>query len=188
VIKPPAGDIASAADAVGAADVLVLANHKDVVMAARQASALTRCTLHVIETTSLPQGIAAGLAFEPSLSLAANLERMREAAAGPMTIEVTDAVSDRTVEGVAVRAGQAIALVDGKLRLARDSAVEALVDGVRLTGAPAGSLITLYCGEAADEELRGQAMRELALAFPTAEVERHDGEQPLYTFVASIER
>src|SRR5690606_9627918 len=64
VEKPPAGQIADAADALRVADVVVLANHRNVLLAAEQAKELSRCTLHIVPTTSLPQGIAAAMAFD----------------------------------------------------------------------------------------------------------------------------
>ncbi|MCK9517940.1 MAG: DAK2 domain-containing protein [Dehalococcoidia bacterium] len=188
IVKPPAGDIAAAADRLGVADVIVLPNHKDVILAAEQAATLARCTLHVLPAKTLPQGLAAAVAFASDAPVAKNLERMREAARTVTTVEVTHTTADRSIEGIAVRAGQFIALVDGVLRAARDSAVEALVAGLAAGGAAEGSLITLYYGDSAAAESRAAVPRVLTEAFPGAEVEAHDGGQSLYTFIASIEQ
>lgn len=65
VVKPPAGDIAAAADATGAPEVLVLPNHKNVRLAAGQAASLASCRLTVVPSASLVEGLAAALAFMP---------------------------------------------------------------------------------------------------------------------------
>ena len=95
VEKPPAGQIASAAEAIRVADVIVLANHKNVLFAAEQAKTLAQCTIHVVPTTSLPQGVAAAMAFDSSEPAKANLEAMTEAARAIKTIDGTIAGATR---------------------------------------------------------------------------------------------
>ncbi|WP_322795399.1 DAK2 domain-containing protein, partial [Tepidiforma sp.] len=91
VEKPAAGEIARLADALHTADVIVLPNHRNILLAAEQAAGLTRCTLHVVPTLSLPQGIAAALAFDPDAAVRDLLARMAEAAGRVKTVEVTTA-------------------------------------------------------------------------------------------------
>ncbi|MGK2966203.1 MAG: DAK2 domain-containing protein, partial [Tepidiformaceae bacterium] len=106
VVKPPAGEIAAAADAMRRPDVIVLPNHKNVVAAALQAVQLARSTIHVIETESITQGIAAALAFGIHETTNTNLERMREAITLVRTVEVTVAAANRSADGVQARAVQ----------------------------------------------------------------------------------
>jgi len=187
VVKPAAGDIAAGADALATPDVIVLPNHKNVVLAARQAARLTRCTLTVVETESLPEGVAAAVAFDPKAPAAVAAAAMREAARQVTAIEVTLAAANRIADGVAVKRGDAIALVAGHLVAGAASGVEALLAGLRSAGAAEGGLVTVYTGKAAQgaEEAAHEAV---AAAFPGAEVQVLDGGQPLYEFVASVER
>ena len=186
--RPSAGSIASAADRLGVADVIVLPNHRDVVAAAQQAAGLTRCTLHVVEARNLAEGLAAALAFDPVDTARNNLARMGEAMAGAACVEVTRATSDRKADGVAVRAGQAIGLVNGRLAVAAESAVEALVEGVQQAGGADAGVITVFAGEPASAGEEAECQAALRDAFPAAEVEVVHGGQPLYTFIASVER
>lgn len=186
--RPNAGAIAAAADQLGVADVIVLPNHKDVVPAARQAATLTRCTLHVVPTENLAQGLAAALAFEPSNTARWNLTRMSEALPGVACVEVTRATSDRRAAGISVRAGQAIALVNGTLAVATDSAVSALVEGTRQAGGAEAGVITVFVGEPATAEEAALCEATLSEAFPGVEIEIHRGGQPRYAFIASVER
>jgi hypothetical protein len=185
--KPPAGRIADAADALRIPDVIVLSNHKNVRLAAEQAVSLARCTIHLVPTTSLPQGVAAAMAFDPEESAGANVAAMTEAAKGVTTIEVTIAAASRTADGVDVREGQAIALVDGRLIAAEETPRDALLAGLRGAIVRRGSLVTIYGGEDAPPGELEAARAAVEAAFDGVEVEALSGGQPLYPFIASVE-
>jgi len=187
VEKPPAGQIAAAADELRVPDVIVLANHKNVLLAAEQAKTLTSSTLHVVPTTTLPQGVAAAMAFDPQESSAENVRAMAAAAAAVTTVEVTIAGASRTIDGVTVVEGHAIALVDGKLVATAEAASDALLRGIRHAAPGKGALITLYPGEDTDEAGAAAALEAIRAEFPAAEVESVNGGQPLYPFIASLE-
>lgn len=187
VQKPPAGQIAHGADGLGATEVIVLANHKNVLLAAEQAKELARSKIHVVPTTSLPQGIAAMMAYDPREGAAGNLERMAEGARAVRTIEVTIAGASRTSDGVAVRKGDAIVLVDGTLVAAATIEEDALIAGLERVGASSGELITVYAGEEVSEGRLRALVGTLREKFPDVDVEGLSGRQPLYPFIASVE-
>lgn len=187
VEKPPAGEIAAAAEALGVPDVIVLPNHRNVVMAAEQAATLTRCTLHVVPTASLPQGVAAALAFDSDESVRTNLAAMDRAGATVGTVEVTIAAADRTAEGVTVTRGEAIAIVDGRLVASAPDPVAALLLGLERAARPGVSLVTVYGGADVSTEDLQQAAHEARERYHGIEVETVTGGQPLYPFIASVE-
>ena len=187
VEKPPAGQIADAADALQVADVIVLANHKNVLLAAEQARELCRATLHVVPTTTLPQGIAAAMAFDAAEPATMNSGEMLAAAGQVRTLEVTIAGATRASEGISVREGDAIVLVDGTLVATAETAEEALLTGLVLAAPGAGQLVTLYAGEGIDEGQYTSAADHVRERFPRADVEVLSGGQPLYPYIASIE-
>ena len=186
VAKPSAGDLARAADALRGPDALLLPNHGNVVLAARQAVELASCTLRVVATESLPQGIAAAFAFDAERTAAGNVEPMQEAAGRVTTVEVTVAAADRTADGVSVRAGQPIAIVDGQLVAAAETSRGALIAGLEAGGAATAGIVTLLGGAGlADGELE-RARDDVAGRFGV-EVEAIDGGQELYAYIASVE-
>lgn len=187
VEKPPAGQIAGAADALRIPDVIVLSNHENVRLAAEQAASLAKCTLHLVPTTSLPQGVAAAMAFDPDESAAANILAMNEAAKDVTTVEVTVAAASRTADGIDVREGQAIALLDGRLVAAEQTPRQALLAGIRRAAPSRGSLVTIYGGEDTPPAELETARAEVEAAFDGVEVEALSGGQPLYPFIASVE-
>lgn len=187
VEKPPAGQIADAADALGIADVIVLPNHANVLLAAEQAKQLARCTLHVVPTTSLPQGIAAAMAFDGEERAQANVGAMQSAARRVTTVEVTLAGASRTVDGVEVREGEAIALIEGKLKVCTPGIADALLAGIGAAGVSRGQLVTVYTGEGVAEDAGAAVARELRERHPGVDIEVVAGGQPLYAFIASVE-
>ncbi|HNM78498.1 MAG TPA: hypothetical protein PKI89_09045, partial [Tepidiformaceae bacterium] len=187
VEKPSAGQIAAAADALLAPDVIVLPNHKNVVLAAEQARAISRATLHIAPAATLVQGIAAAMAFDPDETASTNLAAMAAAAAAVRTVEVAVATADRTSDGIAVREGQALALLDGRLVAAVASAAEALAAGIAAASPGRGSLVTLYAGETVGDEELERTTAMIRDQFPAVEVEALRGDQPLYVYIASIE-
>ncbi|HZU76402.1 MAG TPA: DAK2 domain-containing protein [Dehalococcoidia bacterium] len=185
--NPSVEELLRALEAAGAEDVIVLPNHKNVVMSAEQAARLSSRRVHVVKTHSMPQGVAALLAFSRDATLEENLAAMRAAAAAVRTVEVTRSARPVSVGGVDAREGQPIALLDDRLVAAADSPVEALIQAVRLAEPPADSALTLYPGEPAAAEAVQEAERRLRAAFPGAELQVVPGGQPLYDFALAVE-
>ena len=186
IVKPAAGDIAAAADALGPADVIVLPNHKNAIPAAEQAVALARCALHVAPSISLAQGAAAAIAFNPQAAAAENAESLADALEATRTVEVTRAAANRTADGVDVREGEAITLVDGTLIGGGDDPVAGLLAGLAQADAATAAIVTVYTG--ADYTGPPDALSErIEAAFAGVEVEVVAGGQPLYELVAAVE-
>lgn len=186
--KPSVREILGAAEGLRRPDIVLLPNHKNVVMAAEQAAALAqKFTLYVVPTETIPQGIAAALAFDATLPHHQRLERMRAAASGVRTVEVTIATQPRSLRGVVVRPRDAIALVDDELVAARATPLDALVAGLEAAGAATAELVSVYAGEGVNERELAEARVRLAERFPEAELEVRFGGQPLYPFIASVE-
>jgi uncharacterized protein len=186
IVKPAAGEIARAADALGVPDVILLPNHDNVIWAADQAVDLASCTLHVVPAVTVPQGIAAALTFDDAAPIDQLAARMADALGTVRTVEVTRAAASRMVEGVSVREGQWIALLDTKMVAAADGALDALISGLEAANAANAELITVYLGE--DQREHAEAVPEaVSAALPGPSVEILEGGQPLYAFIASVE-
>jgi dihydroxyacetone kinase-like predicted kinase len=188
IVKPAAGDIAAAANALGVPDVIVLPNHKNVVLAARQATGLARCTLSVVATESMPQGIAAAVAFDAGQPLSTTVEDMDEARHEVVTVEVTTASADRTADGLSVRAGDAIGLINGRLVARAGAPADALLAALNRIADDGGGLVTIYGGSEVDAAELERVRGAIAARFRDATVEAAAGGQTLYSFIASVER
>ncbi len=186
-MNPSTRDILDAVAACPADDVIVLPNDKNIIMAAKQAVELAEKRLRVVETRSIPQGIAALLALNQDHDLEANVEAMEEALSGVQEVEVCRAVRSTSVGGVKVREGQIIAIVNDELKLAAETAEEGVLQALEGLEAGGASLITLYYGadtRQTQAESLGDRIRE---AFPKYDVEVVYGGQPHYDYIVSVE-
>jgi hypothetical protein len=169
--RPSVGEIAEGVLASGAREVIVLPNDRDALLAASQAVAMAPLVeVAVIPTRNAAEGIAAAIAFDPTVSLAENVERMREASAGLRSFTVLTAARDSVIDGQPIGRGQVIALDASRRLLAAGGEVEA-VTMQALGQIAAFELVTLYCG---DSEGPGQGLalgERIELAGWGAEVE-----------------
>jgi len=186
-MNPSTQDILSAVDTLPTDQVIILPNNKNIVLAAKQASGLTAKTLAVVPTTSVPQGIAALLAHDPDGDLKSVSDAMAQAVGEIRSVEVTTATRSVELDGVQVREGQVIGLLNGKLAVSGDDLEAVLLEVLKKAGADQAELISLYYGAgmiALQANKIGDRVRE---TWPRVEVEIVRGGQPHYQFIASVE-
>jgi len=183
--NPSTGELVAAIDAANADDVIVLPNDRNVILAAERAAAESRVPAHVLPTETLQAGLAAMVAFNREQSVARNLDEMRSAAAAILTGAVAVAARDGEHNGVAIRRGQWLALVEGEPLAGEasfDDAARAVVE--RLLAEPHG-VLTLLAGEGSPplEAL----LAAVAAGHPDVEVEVYEGGQPHFPLLVSAE-
>lgn len=186
-MNPSTEDLLAAIERLPQRDVIVLPNNSNVIMAARQTAGLSDRHIEVLPTKTAPQGIAALLGFNYQAGLAENLRVMGAAMQHAHTAEITSAVRDASVDGVAVRAGQTIGLLDGSLMVAdnqRDTVIDNLLGRMKLDER---EILTIYYGQSVsldDAESLAERIRE---RFSDLEIEVREGGQPLYDYILSAE-
>ncbi|HEY6204156.1 MAG TPA: DAK2 domain-containing protein [Candidatus Limnocylindria bacterium] len=184
-MNPSTEELLGAIREANARHVVVLPNDKNVILAAQSAAKLADVEVTVIPTRTVAQGMAALVAFDATKDAAQVADEMREVADRAHGIEVTRASRSTTVDEQDVRAGEAIALLDGRVVAHGDDEASVLVDAAkRLTDA---ELFTLYSGADVDPARVQHAAQRLRAACPRAEVEVIDGGQPHYPFIVAAE-
>lgn len=186
-MNPSTEDLLRAVEACPSDKVILLPNNSNIIMSARQVAQFTRKQVHVTPTTSMPQGIAALLAFNFQADFAANAAAMDNAINAVSSGEVTRAVRDAQLDGVVVRAGDIIGLANGKLAASGSDQTQVLHDLLTRMGASDHELISLFTGQdvsSADAEAMVARVREW---FPGQEVEAQRGGQPFYDYIVSVE-
>ena len=186
-MNPSAADIIAAVQKTKAAFTIVLPNNKNIVLAAEQAAELSDTPIAVVPTRNVPQGMAAMLAFNPDLSGEENAEAMQVALDEVRSGEVTTAVRSTTIDGVEVQEGQAIAILDGVLAAAAATPNDALVAMLDAAGLESGALVTLFYGAGLAQETAEEAATGIGARPGGIEVEVHEGGQPHYHYLVSIE-
>jgi DAK2 domain fusion protein YloV len=186
-MNPSTRELLEAIERCPADRVVLLPNDKNIVMAAEQALPMSPKEVRVVRTTSVPQGVAALLAFSPDEDLEANVEAMEEAKAGVHTVEVTRAIRTTSIGGLRIREGDCVAVVDGELKVARKTPEAAVKTALGHLPMEEVSLTTLYYG-ADTREAEAQALaRELRRLRPQQDVEVVYGGQPHYYYIVSAE-
>jgi uncharacterized protein len=141
----------------------------------------------VVPSTSIPAGLAAMVAYDADGDAVGNARLMGEAIEEVHSAEVTRAVRDSELDGFAVRKGQAMGIVDGKLVAAADD-LETAFRGVLHAFAEADAEFITVLTALNGSGLARERLETLAAeAVPDAEIRFHEGGQPLYPILASAE-
>lgn len=186
-MNPSVEQIVSAAESAESSAVILLPNNANIVPSAVQASTLCSKPVTVVPTTTIPQGIAAMLAFSLEMSLEENQEAMRNILPSVRSGEISRAVRGARIGGMAVHAGQAIGLLERELVAAGDDSMTVLLDLLRRAEVTEGALVTLYWGGDLAEAAVDETLHRVESTFPGVEVEVAYGGQPHYEYIVSIE-
>src|SRR6266849_6031771 len=186
-MNPSTQDMLTAVDGVPYDEVVLLPNNGNVILAASQVPSLTKKKVHVIETHSVPQGVAAVVAFRPERNGAENAAAMKAEAARVQTIEVTHAVRDTRSNGLKVKKGDVIGLINDKLEFAGTDYVEVVNKALGKLGPDAYELVTVYRGEGASDDELAHLEEAIRSNFPGLAVEVQQGGQQHYPFILSVE-
>lgn len=162
---------------------LLLPNNSNVVAVAQQAAA-SREGLHVLPTKSMPQGIAAVLAYDTQANLEINLANMARAAAAIRSAELTTAARAATLQGMEIAAGQSMVLLDGQLVGVGEDGLDELLRRVADGNV---ELATIYAGAEASREDSEELRQHIRAALPDADVEVVRGDQPQPKFIIGFE-
>jgi DAK2 domain fusion protein YloV len=186
-MNPSTRELLDAIERCSSDKAILIPNDKNIVMAGQQVIPLSKKDIRVVKTTTLPQGVAALLAFSPDVDLDTNAEAMEEARTTVHTVEVTRAIRSTRVGGLRIREGQAIAVVDGELKVAQRTPAAAVKGGLEHLPLDELSLITLYYGDDTSEADVHALARELRRLHPHHDIEVVFGGQPHYSYIVSAE-
>jgi len=189
-MNPSIDAIASAINKINARNVFVLPTNSNIILAGQQASELTQKGVVLIPTKTIPQGIAACMAYSKDASIAENETAMKEAIADVISGAVTYAVRDTKFEGTSVKKGDMIGLVNNHLAVSGKTVAEATSELVRKMIAERGDeacTVTLYFGEGQTEDDAQAIADALQAEFADAEFMVLAGGQPLYYYYIAVQ-
>jgi hypothetical protein len=186
-MNPSTQDFVKLLEAIPVEEAILLPNNGNVVMAARQAAEISKKRVVVVPSKTIPQGIAAMLAFNEQRSLGANAQAMEAATQQVLTGEITTATRAIDYNGVNVEEGHVIGLLNDELTAANDTIEETFFTLLDQMDAEDLEIVTLYYGNdvtPADAEAMGAVVRE---KYANLEVEIVEGGQPHYYYIISAE-
>ena len=186
-MNPSTQDILNSFENLPTDKIIILPNNKNIILAANQAKEVTVKQVVVVPTRTVPQGLSAMLSLIPDGELASVAEKMTRALSTVKTGEVTIATRTVEIDGVNVRDGQVIALLDGKLVVSAESVEQGVMELLEKAGADEHELITLFYGEGMQHAEANRIKDVISEKYSNLEVEVQEGGQPHYQFIISIE-
>ena len=186
-MNPSTDDIIDAVRSVGAKNVFVLPNNKNIYMVAKQAEELVSDRkVIVIPTRSIPQGITAMMSFDEDADAKTNEKAMNDAIETVRSLSVTYAVRDSVVGDNEITEGSILGMFEGKIACVGDDDIEcinSLADRIK-----DASIVTVFYGEDVNEEQAAKAVETLKAKLDRfCEVITVNGGQPLYHYIISAE-
>ena len=186
-MNPSTEDFVSAIGKVNADHIIILPNNSNIVLAANQACQVCEDKdIHVLPTKTIPQGLSACIMFNPEVDIEDNLAEMQEAIDHVKSGEVTYAIKDTTYEGLEIKKdeymgifGKAIVVSDPDMMASTKALLEKMLD-------EDSELVTLIYGDTATLE-QAEEIAEYIEDTSDAEVEIHEGNQPVYSFIIGVE-
>ena len=186
-MNPSTEDFVKAVEELNARNIIILPNNKNILMAAQSAAEVIEQPAAVVETKTIPQGLTSLLAFDPSKSIEENKERMTAALGDVISGSVTTAVRDTTIDGLEIHENDNLGMVDGKILVSNPDMHQTLTETLKHMLDEDSEIVTFYVGEDGSEELANEIAQEIAEEFEDVEVEIHQGQQPVYPYLFSVE-
>jgi dihydroxyacetone kinase-like predicted kinase len=186
-MNPSVHELLQAVESAPSNNIILLPNNKNIVSAASQVQSLTSKKVKVIPTRNIPQGIAAVLAFNYDLDPEQNAQAMEKAISKVKAIEFTRAVRRTRLNGLQIRRGQFIAILNDEDLIARaDETRDVILEALGKAGAEEAGIITVYYG-AEITDIEAQEIAQEIRDRYQAEVEVVYGGQPHYDYIISLE-
>jgi len=186
-MNPSTQEILSSFENMPTDKIIILPNNKNIIMAANQAKDVTVKQVAVVPSRTVPQGLSAMLSLQPDGEIDAVAEKMTRALSAVKTGEITVATRSVEIDGVTVREGQVIALLDGRLVASSDTVEHGVMELLEKAGAGEHELITLFYGENMTHAEANRIKDVIGGKYSSLEIEVQEGGQPHYQFIISIE-
>lgn len=186
-MNPSIEDIVKAIEQVNAEKVFILPNNKNIILAAEQARDVCDQQVIVIPSKTVPQGLAALLAFNPSVDAEKNEKAMNDALKTVKSGQITFAIRDTMIDNLTIKKDDYMGIEEGSIVVSnRDLNVTAKELLNKMLDEDS-EILTIIKGEEATEEQTKALVQFVEEKFPEVEIEIHDGKQPLYQFIFSVE-
>lgn len=186
-MNPSTQDMLECVSKLNAEHIFILPNNKNIIMAATQAAEISDKDIRVIPSTSIPQGITAITMFNHEADVDANEEALKEALTMVKTGSVTYAVRDTEMDGIEIKEGNMLGLVEGKIKTVGEDYFQVAEKVLESMTDEDSELITIFYGKDVDEDKIEDFVSKLEEKYEDYDVQCYKGDQPLYYFIMSVE-
>ena len=186
-MNPSTQDILDCIEKINAENIFILPNNKNIIMAASQAKDISDKNVIVVPTTTIPQGITCVSMFNRDASPEENEEELKDLMESVKTGSVTYAVRDTEIDGIEIKEGNMLGLVEGKIKEVSDDKFEAAEKVLDNMVNEDSELITIFYGKDVKEEEANEFVEKLEEKYEDCDIQLYKGDQPLYYFLMSVE-
>ncbi|MCP3933969.1 MAG: DAK2 domain-containing protein [Actinomycetia bacterium] len=186
-MNPSTADLLTAVRRAPSEMVVILPNNKNIIPVAKQVDENTTKTVVVVPTTSVAEGFASLLAYDPAADADSNAEGMTEIADGVVVGEVTQAVRDSSSDAGPVKEGDWIGLDRTGIRVVRGDMTEAAIRLLDHIVDDDHEIVSIIEGSDAGPPETRPIREWLVEHRPGVEVEVHKGGQRHYPYYFGIE-
>ncbi|QIK86160.1 DAK2 domain-containing protein [Erysipelothrix sp. HDW6B] len=186
-MNPSTEDFIAKIESINADHIFILPNNSNIIMAAKQAQdILEDKDIHVLETKTIPQGLAACVMFNPDVDVQENLEEMLEAISNTKTGQVTYAIKDTMFESLEIKANDFMGILEKDIAVTGTERIEVTQSLIDKLITEENELVTLITGEGVAEEEVETVVAHIESNYDV-EVEVIDGQQPVYSYIIGVE-
>lgn len=186
-MNPSTQDMMECISKLNADHIFILPNNKNIIMAATQAAEIAEKDVRVIPTKSIPQGITCITMFNAEHEVDENEAALMEALELVKTGSVTYAVRDTEMDGIEIKEGNMLGLVEGKINKVGEDYFQVAEDVLESMIDEDSELITIFYGKDVDEDKIEEFTEKLEEKYEDCDVQFYKGDQPLYYFIMAVE-
>ena len=186
-MNPSTQDILDAVNKINAEHIFIMPNNKNIIMAANQAAEISDKDIRVVPTTTIPQGIVCATMFNLDSEVDENLSNLKDTIQEVKTGSVTYAVGDTEIDGIDIKEGNMLGLVEGKIKEVGEDKKRVAIKVLENMIDDDCELITIYYGEEVSAEEANEFELELKDKYEDLDIQFYNGNQPLYYFLMSVE-
>jgi DAK2 domain fusion protein YloV len=186
-MNPSTEEILQAIENLPTDKVVVLPDNKNIILAAQTAATMTVKKVAIVPSKSVPQGLSAMLRLDPEGEFDRTVREMTRALEDVQTGEVTIATRSVEINGVSVKQGEVIGLHNGQVVQSSTNLEEACLGLLEKVDTNDHERITFFFGDNITKSEVNTIIDKIRTVYPKHEIELHDGGQPHYQFIISIE-
>ena len=187
-MNPSTEDFLKAIETLNAKNIIILPNNSNIIMAANQAAQVTeKSNVVVIPSKTIPQGYAALTMFYDKAPIEDNIEEMTQAITEVKSGQVTYAVRNTQMNGVAIKENDFIGILDKEIVVSVPNRLESACALVDQMIDEDSEIVTILFGEGVDEEEAEALVDYIETKFKEVEVTLFNGQQPVYAYIISVE-
>jgi len=186
-MNPSTKELLGAVEKAASDNVIILPNNKNIIATANQVQSLTDKKVEVIPSATIPQGVAALLAFDYEANMESNIQIMTKAISAVKTIEICRAVRSAKLGDLKIKKKQPIGFLDGELVAVGESGLDVLKKTLSKLDLAKVEVITIYYGADTKPAEAERVASDIRNHYPQLQIEVVRGGQPHYNYIISVE-